>query len=47
MYQKVQNSSTPGGSQQQVIDAAAAGFSVGSGLSNPESGKVYQDNHII
>ncbi|KAG7582455.1 Zinc finger CCCH-type [Arabidopsis suecica] len=38
-----QSSLTTGGSQQVV--AAATNFSVGSNLSNLESGKVYQDNH--
>ncbi|ESQ48035.1 hypothetical protein EUTSA_v10020512mg [Eutrema salsugineum] len=39
-----QNSQTAGGSQQ-VIAAAAADFSLGSNLSNPESRMVYEDNH--
>ncbi|CAA0382887.1 unnamed protein product [Arabidopsis thaliana] len=39
-----QSSLTAGGSQQ-VLAAAATNFSVGSNLSNLESGKVYQDNH--
>lgn len=39
-----QNSLTVGGSQQ-VLPAAAADFPVGSNLSNPENGKVYQNNH--
>ncbi|EOA30000.1 hypothetical protein CARUB_v10013105mg [Capsella rubella] len=39
-----QSSLTAGGSQQ-VLATAAADLSVGSNLSNVESGKVYQNNH--
>lgn len=38
-------SSLPAGGSQQVLSTAAADFSVGSNLSNLESGKVYQNNH--
>ncbi|KAH0943427.1 hypothetical protein HID58_003064, partial [Brassica napus] len=44
-----QNSPTPGGTQHQVIAAAAAAaatdFSVGLNFRNPESVKAYNDNH--
>ncbi|KAG2317637.1 hypothetical protein Bca4012_068543 [Brassica carinata] len=44
-----QNSLTPGGTQQQVIAPAAAATATATdfslNLSNPESGKAYQDNH--